>query len=137
MEIEEHLFCKVCHEKYNESSNKPIIHSCGHTLCEFCTNKILKNDLVICPFCKVSSPISRNQKFNVNYTVLEMVSSREKPFVQMCGEHKKEILKFYCKTHEKLICQECLLISHLGWPIVKYIIFCDYLNIFLLKKNYS
>jgi hypothetical protein len=114
MEIEEHLFCKICHEKFNDNLNKPIILICGHTFCEFCIKKIFQRDLVVCPFCKVSTAISRNQKFNVNYTLLEMVSQKEKAFLQMCQEHKKEVLKFYCKPHEKLICQECLLKSHLG-----------------------
>jgi hypothetical protein len=31
-----------------------------------------------------------------------------------CEKHPKESLKFYCTTHDAIICQECMLETHLG-----------------------
>jgi hypothetical protein len=31
-----------------------------------------------------------------------------------CSTHESESLKFFCQTHDALICQNCLLENHLG-----------------------
>ena len=60
--------CPQCNLRYNVLNRKPLVHECGHSLCQSCCNRIL-----LCHTCQ--SPFNK-QKSNVNYSLMEMLSER-------------------------------------------------------------
>ena len=47
--------CAICFNSYDTQKYKPILPTCGHTLCHDCLSQIMKKfrDQQLCPWCKV------------------------------------------------------------------------------------
>ena len=54
--------------------------------------------------------IEVGKKINTNFTQ----SMKPREFYCTEPKHENEVLKFYCKTCDKLICHDCVLIKHDG-----------------------
>lgn len=66
--------CGICFENYNDTSNRPMVLECGHTICHGCLIGILNARYTPkCPFDK--RPLKRNiNSFSVNYSYLELIA---------------------------------------------------------------
>lgn len=53
--------CPVCYEKLTIQSTSL---KCKHKLCYKCSNKIIKNSSIICPLCRIISPLEYNSLYN-------------------------------------------------------------------------
>lgn len=59
--------CIICYNEYDTETRRPCIGTCGHSICENCTNQIVSSK---CPQC------NREEAFaitTINYQVLELV----------------------------------------------------------------
>ena len=126
--IEEILTCKICMEKFNDSEKKPLFIPCGHTFCSKCLRFIYKKPSLKCPLDKKDHKFEAFSLIPTNFSLLNCVHSVLDPMLlsyksgshhllrseKKCDKHPSESLKFYCETHDALICQICLLESHLG-----------------------
>ena len=45
--------CELCYEEFNNEFRVPrVLKECGHTFCDMCTLKLLKNQRITCPLCR-------------------------------------------------------------------------------------
>ena len=119
--IEELLTCKVCMERYNDADKKPLFLTCGHTFCSRCLRLIFKRAALKCPLDKQTSKYETFVSIPTNFSVLNCIHSQDLNKKngcvvtdKKCKNHPSESLKFYCKSHDALICQNCMIESHLG-----------------------
>lgn len=61
--------CKICGEKYNKRSRKPMVINCGHSMCSDCVTKIKLGE-TNCPICK--KPITDEKQNYALYELLDM-----------------------------------------------------------------
>ena len=100
--------CLICMESYSQK-NKPLILTCGHSICESCYNKISKTTKE-CPSCKVPF---KNFTPPTNFQLLEIVNHIEKSkneITNKCNNHKEG--DFYCLNCGTFNCPYCIQ-SHL------------------------
>ena len=116
MEICDILYCKLCQDSFDSLSRKPLVLKCGHTFCELCIKSLYDLEKVLCPLDSIESPFEDFQKISVNYLILEALETQkpDKPKEKMCQVHKNQSIRFFCQTHQNLLCQECLILHHLG-----------------------
>lgn len=113
--MEEFLRCKICHEFYDNTSKRPLILPCGHTLCEYCMKIIFKANQVKCPFDKKVHSFSERQEIGINHQIYDFfLSVNEKQEHEKCTKHKNYMLKFYCCVEKIPFCEICYLNDHLG-----------------------
>lgn len=115
----DYLFCKVCHDKYDIYSKKPLTLPCGHTFCEYCIKIILQNKKIICPLDKKSCLCEDFTLIPFNYQLLDSFLVKNSEFSiniqdNFCKIHENEILKFYCLAEKQKICQICILKDHMS-----------------------
>jgi hypothetical protein len=71
--------CCICYSEFNNTTNKPCILDCGHSICNFCTDKIKTSSYYYfssrsstyaypCPICKNIS-----KKATINYDFLKLI----------------------------------------------------------------
>jgi len=114
------LFCKSCTECFTEDIHCPKILPCGHTICKKCYILLLKKtqeENYSCPFCLKSFKKLLINDIPVNYEIISMLNHQR--VENSCSIHTHETLIFFCQTDELLICQYCLLSSHIGHKIIK------------------
>ena len=108
--LEDILTCKVCMEKYNDNDKKPLFLTCGHTFCSKCLRFIYKRPSLKCPLDKKDHKYETFTLIPTNFSVLNCLHSHEhnhinpKKSEKKCQIHPTDSLKFYCLTHESLIC---------------------------------
>lgn len=115
--FEDLILCKICMNGFTENGEKkPMFLPCGHTFCLTCIRLMYKRPQIQCPVDKKSHRIlNLSEGLQPNYAVIEMLGkhSSQKEDLQLserkCDKHLREVLKFFCKTDETLICQECLI----------------------------
>lgn len=115
------LTCSICMEAYNESDRKPLFLLCGHTFCGKCLRLVYHKPSLNCPLDKKTHKFESFDKIPINFSILNLISTNNTTngstairSEKKCEKHPKESLKFYCKTHEEILCQECMLEGHLG-----------------------
>jgi hypothetical protein len=64
-EIVDGLSCSICFNDYDEMRHIPVVTTCGHTFCKFCSNSLpMKNgrQAIDCPVCRieVKIPLANN-----------------------------------------------------------------------------
>ena len=69
-EEDEDLRCPVCNHFFSQI-NKPFLLPCNHNLCLKCIEGVKAKKMFFCPFCR--SPFDQEQKFNVNYSFLNLI----------------------------------------------------------------
>ena len=68
-----------------------------------------------CPFCK--KKINKSIPPIINYEIISMINFNKRKFENSCTKHENETLNFYCTDCQLLICQQCLLLTHIGHKI--------------------
>ncbi|XP_053388867.1 uncharacterized protein LOC128551934 [Mercenaria mercenaria] len=85
-------------------------HVGSHGFCVECQEYLCRN----CFECHKRTKASRNHqllvKDNVSKHVITSIDSEE--YTEKCSVHKKEIIKFFCPTHEALGCNDCIILDH-------------------------
>ena len=122
------MTCQICFEIYTESEEHvPRLLPCTHTLCEACIGKMLRDESLTCPECRVKHPANNGVKtFTQNKYIL--TSMRRKSFrkslklatkIPKCETHGDE-LALFCTQSEclKPICLSCLTTEHVGHKVV-------------------
>ena len=68
------LTCQICFNEYNENVFKPMVLSCGHTICNNCLHGIKgEKNIIKCPICKKEIP----RTGSINYLVLGMANNNK------------------------------------------------------------
>jgi hypothetical protein len=60
--------CPKCNLRYNAITRKPMVHQCGHTLCEICCKKSM--------LCHTCQRVFDKSKSIVNHSLMEMLTER-------------------------------------------------------------
>lgn len=117
MEFGELFLCKHCSESFHPTLRKPLILKCGHTFCENCLKTLFDSEKIICPLDAKASYFDDFQQISTNFLILEASEEAQKQKFapeKTCQLHKTQIIRFFCQTHKSLLCQECLILHHLG-----------------------
>ena len=107
------LRCSICHYFFSEIT-KPYLLKCNHNLCLKCiNNQFNKNNLLICPICKVKTYADERKNLQVNFAFLSLLSKlllKKAIFCKKCykifswSEHHKVCdEKHFQETNEILI----------------------------------
>ncbi|CAL4111376.1 unnamed protein product [Meganyctiphanes norvegica] len=119
------LDCKICYLRYNETSRRPRSLHCGHTYCELCIQRSIKDAVLHCPTCRSTHHIKASTALPVNFDLAELLGQMnvsEEPSspnisdgscAGMCPTHPTSALYFYCSTHNTNVCRECTVLEHL------------------------
>ena len=127
--LDDYLSCQICFENFEEDGDHvPRILPCHHTLCESCIKGMIQLNKILCPECREEYEAKKQEKsFQQNKYILVQVSRKKKknqkdegPKVDMCPQHKKEII-FFCKEDgcRKAICKTCLTKEHKKHDVVE------------------
>ncbi|KAF1763041.1 hypothetical protein GCK72_011306 [Caenorhabditis remanei] len=66
--------CNICLMEFSPSRMPRILKKCGHTICEYCADRILRNGKIACPMCQtVTEHYGSSSKLTKNHAVLEFV----------------------------------------------------------------
>ena len=96
--------------------------------CDSCVNPTSGPAVAFCTdccefLCKLCREFHRHSKRTLKHEIIEVGEKKNTTFTQSmkprefyCTEpkHESEVLKFYCKTCDQLICRDCVLIKHDG-----------------------
>ena len=125
--LDNYLSCQICFENFEENGDRvPRILPCRHTVCESCIKGMIQGNKIICPECREEHQAKKQGKsFQQNKYILAQVSRKKKnekdegPKVDMCPQHKKEII-FFCEEDDckKAICKTCLTKEHKKHDVV-------------------
>ncbi len=116
MDFIEILHCKNCQVLFDLIKHKPLLLKCGHTFCESCLNSLYDSEKILCPSDSLPSDFEEFTDISVNYLILEVLETQkslQKP-EKSCFIHKTQQIRFFCETDKALLCQECLILGHLG-----------------------
>ena len=126
--LDNYLSCQICFESFEENGDHiPRILPCHHTVCESCIKGMIQWNKIICPECREEHQAKKQEKsFQQNKYILVQMSRRKKnekdegPKVDMCPQHKKEII-FFCEEEgcKKPICKTCLTKEHKKHDVVE------------------
>lgn len=116
MEFSDILHCKSCQELFDSFSRRPLILKCGHTFCEICLKSRYDSEKITCPLDSIDSFFDDFLQISVNYLILEAIETQKasKTPEKYCQVHKTQTIRFFCQSHKHLLCQECLILHHLG-----------------------
>ena len=74
------ICCPVCRYPYDTSKPRtPRILHCGHTTCHACLQKLFKESVIGCPFCRDLTPVMGNNIENLqkNFALVDAQFSDE------------------------------------------------------------
>ena len=125
--LQESLTCPICFEEFREKGeNVPRLLPCSHSLCQRCIDKLIRDNRLECPTCRMKHETKREEmSFPQNKYILIMMRRRPKfdgeemDESRRCLEHdENEIL--FCPEDgcQKTICTLCLSKAHLGHKAV-------------------
>ncbi|XP_024945820.1 RING finger protein 17 isoform X2 [Cephus cinctus] len=122
-------FCQL------QGSLVPLLLSCGHPICEKCSELNVNK---ICPLCKIVEEKETKSNLQLNAYVMGLIgfghgcsSNDDDPditFQHPVGsrhrqtqdqDHSSEYLEYYCTECNKSICPHCAVNSHNGHKIIK------------------
>ncbi|EGT54608.1 hypothetical protein CAEBREN_22669 [Caenorhabditis brenneri] len=108
--------CQICLREFSggDVGRTPrILTDCGHTLCEDCVKKILKEDKITCPFDRTVTALGETgvESLHKNYSVLEslredkqMTNETTKTGIP-CAENSSHDAVLYCLQCEIALCE--------------------------------
>ncbi len=119
--MESDLTCCVCLEIFVY----PLMLPCTHNLCRGCVRGLTRDGTVMkfnCPNCRKEVALDRIKGVDTlpRNLALDNLANlfRNKAKVsadRICIPHRKA-LDFYCQTCKTLVCEECVDITHTGFP---------------------
>ncbi|EGT50043.1 hypothetical protein CAEBREN_04824 [Caenorhabditis brenneri] len=70
--------CNVCLHQFNNIVIPRILIQCGHTICEECVEKVMKHQIVACPFCRKLSFVPHGSATGLpkNFALLGLMQER-------------------------------------------------------------
>lgn len=98
---DEDLRCPICNYYYS-SITKPYLLPCNHNLCSLCIDKIINKKMLYCPLCRKTFSLEDREKFQVNFTFLNLVIKILKTKVIYC----KKCSKIFNWTEHHLVCDQ-------------------------------
>ncbi|XP_045205072.2 uncharacterized protein LOC123557585 [Mercenaria mercenaria] len=113
------LFCQPC------SSDGDYVVAMGY--CKNCNEY----------FCSACLRVHRKQSMSRNHVILEGKSMPKslvpevdvEPCSELCATHTNEIVKFYCSSHDKIGCGDCMVLEHKACKVERIQdISCSYFN---------
>ena len=126
--LDNYLSCQICFENFEENGDHvPRILPCHHTVCESCIKGMIQGNKIICPECREEHQAKKQGKsFQQNKYILVQMSRKKKnekdegPKIDMCPQHKKEII-FFCEEDgcKKPVCKTCLTKEHKKHDVVE------------------
>ena len=113
--------CSLCLDRFTD----PRILSCFHTFCRDCLKEYVRkssNTMFVsvlrfdCPLCRARNtlPSTGVDGLQKNFYLDEPTKDVSEPNPQLCVEHPKEDLRFFCCDCRKQICRDCKIVSHEG-----------------------
>ena len=116
------LSCQICLQKFNTEIRLPICLPCGHSVCRYCADSLIKAGKRKCPFDNKPFECRGVESLGKNFSLLDLLEAEKHKMKRAderhCEVHPCKKVKFYCRTHSAFVCSECLLAEHLGHNIV-------------------
>ena len=125
IQLRKSTFCDNCTNEYSNTFNGeriPKVLKCGDTFCLQCINSLSKNDIIICPFCKIESdvnvkdmPVNKliidsvgHSNININYLPDKKIEIKDLSYqysIGLMGESNggKTCITHYFHTGESLV----------------------------------
>lgn len=110
---EEFLICAICTKEFDEEIYIPRVLPCLHTFCQACMKKILKQNLLVCPFCKVEYALPSDgiyvfPKDSTRRNLIEFLRVRKRSSDILCKDCPDDnIAADFCKECCIFMCVEC------------------------------
>ena len=112
--MDDKVECSLCLDQFTD----PRFLSCFHTFCLDCLKEYVRKrspseGKIGCPVCRArhTLPSTGVDGLQKNFYLDEPT---KEPSPQMCVEHPKEDLRFFCCDCRKQICRDCKIVSHEG-----------------------
>ena len=110
--------CSICFYAYDDGEHAPLILPCGHTMCQKCTDDILKSGQCLCPQCR--TPFNKGQS-SKNFELVRGIlvikklkeksvaqpTSKPKPLQSAGNESSDVTICSVCKYEDGLKCVVC------------------------------
>ena len=99
--------CGICFYAYDDGEHAPLILLCGHTMCQKCTEDILKSGQCICPQCR--KPFKKGQaskNFELVRGIVVIKKLKEKNFSRPTSNPKGSI-SAGIESSDVTICSNC------------------------------
>lgn len=113
---ENELECSICLELWIKKD--PRVLSCQHTFCSSCLARIVKNNKVQCPLCRLKTAVPKNGVKDLPKNIfrhsLQTVNINNQ-IIEKCFKHKRNIVypKLACITCKvKDLCEICIEDDH-------------------------
>jgi len=113
--MQSNLFnCSICFQQFDKGARKPkILPKCGHTICLFCLETILKASKPKCPLDRQFLETNL-ELFATNLLLLQLIDEKSKLTDEACSLHK-EVKNLVCMDDKCRICKSCS--NHKGHEI--------------------
>ena len=115
--VQDELQCVICLDDYN----MPRLLNCGHSFCTSCLKAICRGNtsVVKCPTCRQQTKINtmRIEDLPLNYPLIQIqdvvkeIEGSQQSLLK-CQVHKREEVKFWCRSCDELICGDCMVASN-------------------------
>jgi len=98
--------CSICFNQFDQKERKPkILPKCGHTICLFCLENILKANQPKCPLDR--QPLETNlESFATNILLLQLIDEKSKITSERCSFHNEQN-NLICMDDKCRICKYC------------------------------
>ncbi|CAD8161521.1 unnamed protein product [Paramecium pentaurelia] len=114
--------CPMCYEFYAPDRIARNL-LCGHTYCTICLETMYKvNKRIECPLCRTKhEPNVKPNNLSKNFVAMDLASKHleEQKTFELCQQHQKYPLQFYCEDDQSNMCTECIT-EHYGHKFFKY-----------------
>lgn len=110
---EEFLLCGICTKEFDEEIHIPRVLPCLHTFCQGCMKRILKGNLMVCPFCKVEYALPSDgvyvfPKDSTRRNLIEFLNVRKRSSDILCKDCPDDnIAANFCKDCYIFMCVDC------------------------------
>ncbi|XP_045184251.2 uncharacterized protein LOC123542447 isoform X2 [Mercenaria mercenaria] len=94
------MFCKPCEDDNKHVPANGLCRECEEHMCIACFGNHKKYKI-----CKDHSMV------DIDTNIPDLNDTKEDNF-ENCLEHKNENIKFYCSSHEKVGCGDCIILEH-------------------------
>lgn len=104
-QLEERLTCPICSELYT----KPRLLPCQHLLCSACLDKLASDNLIKCPICQQTEPLTKvvpDQRMEKLKQVFELERALQGA-PEACFQCEAPAADWLCVSCGRSLCQVC------------------------------